>query len=357
MLDDAVLNRKDQALNDRIIQTSRLYQLIDLETFILLAMLGLIAFLFYRFFLSTVSDERHRNLKGHFRNLANYFLLLSFSYGLFFLASQITEIDLVRRVTPYLALICFFAGSVFLVKCSRLLVLQYMFLGSMRAGVPLLLVNIFSLVLSILIGFWAVNVILGVQLTPLLATSAAFSIILGLALQDTLGNLFAGISLQIDKTFEIGDWIEIQNGLVKIVGQVKELSWRSTLLVGLSDELITMPNKLVAQCQVSNYSPEHQPILRSQIYKFPFVSEFEKAKDLLEQAASQISEVRGIPAPFAYIQEMNDYGVTVKLIYYLDNYGKQFTVGDKVAARALSLLEQNKIQFSKPTINVQTTTA
>lgn len=339
-------------MNDRIIQTNRLYQLIDIETFILLATLGLIAYLFYRFFLKTVSEERHKSLKGHFKNLLNYFLILSFSYGLFFLANQMTDIDLVRRVTPYLALICFLSGSVFLVRCSRLLVLQYLFLGSMRAGVPLLLVNIFSLVLSILIGFWAVNIILGVQLTPLLATSAAFSIILGLALQDTLGNLFAGISLQIDKTFEIGDWLEVMNGTTKIVGQVKELSWRSTLLVGFSDELITLPNKVVAQSQVSNFSPENQPILRSQLYKFPFGVDHTKAKDLLEQAASQISEVRGIPAPFAFVQEMNDYGVTIKLIYFLDNYGRQFTIGDKIAMRALSLLEQNQIPFLRPTINI-----
>ena len=222
----------------------------------------------------------------------------------------------------------------------------------MRAGVPLLLVNIFSLVLSILIGFWAVNTILGVQLTPLLATSAAFSIILGLALQDTLGNLFAGISLQIDKTFEIGDWLEVMNGTTKTVGQVKELSWRSTLLVGLSDEMITLPNKTMAQSQVSNYSPEGQPILRSQIYKFPYAIDYVKVLDLLEQGASQISEVRAVPGPFAYIQEMNDHGITVKLIYFIDNYGRQFVVGDKVTKRGLELLQQNNIPFFRPALGV-----
>ena len=339
-------------MNDRFIQTSRLIQLIDLEAYILLATLGLITYLFYRFFLKQVSPERHRNLKEQFKNLLNYFLILSASYGLFFLANQALHIDVVKRILPYLAIICFFSGALFLVKCSRLLVLQYLFLGSMRAGVPLLLVNIFSLILSILIGFWAVNTILGVQLTPLLATSAAFSIVLGLALQDTLGNLFAGISLQIDKTFEIGDWVEVMNGTVKIVGQVKELSWRSTLLIGFSDEMITIPNKTVAQSQVSNYSPEQQPIMRSQIFKFPFTADYQKIISLLEQAASQISEVRAIPSPFAYIQEMNDYGVTIKLIYFIENYGRQFVVGDKVSQRSLDLLQQNQMPFFRPTINV-----
>ncbi len=341
-------------MNDRIIQTARLFQLIDLETYILLASLGLITYLFYRFFLQRVSLERHRNLKEHFKNLINYFLILSASYGLFFIATQTSHIDFIKRILPYLGTVCFFFGAIFFVKCSRLLVLQYLFLGSMRAGVPLLLVNIFSLVLSILIGFWAVNTILGVQLTPLLATSAAFSIILGLALQDTLGNLFAGISLQIDKTFEIGDWLEVMNGNVKIVGQVKELSWRSTLLIGFSDEMITIPNKTVAQSQVSNYSPEQQPIMRSQLFKFPFAVDHQKIISLLEQAASQISEVRALPSPFAYILEMNDYGITIKLLYFIDNYGRQFVVGDKVSQRCLELLQSNNMPNFRPAINIHT---
>jgi len=341
-------------VNDRVIQTSRLYQIMDLETYVLLAIFGLTAYLVYRFFLFRVSEERHRNLKTHFKSLTNYFLIFTASYGIFYIAQETaSEFDLVRRLVPYLATLCFFSGAIFFVKCSRLVVLQYLFLGSMRAGVPLLLVNIFSLVLSILIGFWTVNTILGVQLAPLLATSAAFSIILGLALQDTLGNLFAGISLQIDKTFEIGDWLEIMNGSTKTVGQVKELSWRSTLLIGFSDEMITLPNKIVAQCQVSNFSPENQPILRSQIFKFPFGTDYHQATEALEQAASQISEVRAVPAPLAFVQEMNDYGVTIKLIYFIDNYGRQYLVGDKVAQCALELLKQQNIPFFRPTINIQ----
>ena len=268
-------------MNDRIIQTAALYKFIDLESFILLALLGLASFCFYKFFLKSASESRHKNLKNHFRNLIHYFLIFSLSFGLFFIVQQVFEVHISQRILPYLALISFFSGAIFFVKCCRLLVLQYLFLGSMRAGVPLLLVNIFSLVLSILIAFWAVNTILGVQLTPLIATSAAFSIILGLALQDTLGHLFAGISLQIDKTFEIGDWLEVINGPTKIVGQVKELSWRSTLLIGLSDETITLPNKIVAQCQVSNFSADGQPILRSQIFKFPFATSFESVVKVL----------------------------------------------------------------------------
>ncbi len=339
-------------MNDRFIQTQRLYQILDLETFILISCLGVSAYLFYRFFLKDVSVERHQNINVHLKTLLKHYLGVLLFFGLFQIGTQLTGYELTGHFLPYIALLTFVLGVVFFVKTSRLLVLQYLFRGSMRAGVPLLLVNIFSLVLSILIGFWTVNVLFGVQLTPLLATSAAFSIILGLALQDTLGNLFAGISLQIDKTFEIGDWLEIMNVNTKIVGQVKELSWRSTMLVGFSDELITIPNKLVAQSQVSNFSPTNQPIVRSHIFKFPFTINPQKVIEILELAASQISDVRGVPAPTAFTQETSDFGFHVKIIYFIDNYGRQYMIGDKVIKMALELFKKEGIEVARPILSI-----
>lgn len=318
----------------------------------LLTLLGITAYLFYRFFLKAVSVARHQSINYHLKSLLKNYVIFAVLYGVFNAILMAKNYDFSSLLSPYFGFITFILGAIFFVKACRLLVLQYLFLGSMRTGVPLLLVNIFSLAVSILIGFWSVSILFGVQLTPLLATSAAFSIILGLALQDTLGNLFAGISLQIDKTFEIGDWLEIMNVNVKIVGQVKELSWRSTVLVGFSDELITIPNKLVAQCQVSNFSPENQPIVRSHVFKFPFGTDAQKAIEILEQAASQISDIRPIPAPFAFTQETSDYGFHIKIIYFIDNYGRQFVIGDKVFRTAFDLLKKHGIQVARPSINI-----
>lgn len=341
-------------MNDRFIQTQKLNQVLDLEIFVFLFFLGLFTFLFYKFFLKDATPERHSSIRNQLKDLAKYFLGLSVIFCVFWLMLQASADDLnIRRLLPYLGFLTFLTGAFYFVKTCRLLVLQYLFLGSMRAGVPLLLVNIFSLLLSIVIGFWTVSQIFGVQLTPLLATSAAFSIILGLALQDTLGNLFAGISLQVDKTFEIGNWLEIMNGSTKIVGQVRELSWRSTVLVGFAEEMITLPNKLVSQCQVSNFSMEGTPIIRSQSFKFGFNTDITKITRLLEQAAVQTPEVCVSPAPSAFVLETNDYGVSIKLIYFIDNYGRQYSIGDKVVTTALDLLGKNGIQTARPNIHIQ----
>lgn len=252
-----------------------------------------------------------------------------------------------ERVAPYLGFFAFLWGVIVFVRTCRLWVLQYLFLQATREGVPLLIVNVFSLLLSIAIAFWAVSRLFGLQLGPLLATSAAFSIILGLALQDTLGNLFAGISLQFDKNFEIGDWVEVTQGIQKAVGQVKEISWRSVLLVGVSDELITLPNRLMATAQIANFSPPHQPIVRSQVFRLPYSAPLEQAKDLLERAASEISEIRGLPAPHAYVSDSTDSWVTVKLIYFIDSYGAQNVAGDKVLRKGIDILSRHGIELAR----------
>src|SRR5262249_25507055 len=149
-------------------------------------------------------------------------------------------------------------------KTCRILLFEYLFLSHMRAGVPLLLVNLFTLLLTLVMGGWLCTAIFDVKLGPLLATSAIFSVVLGLALQDTLGKRFAGVAMQFDKPYEIGDWIEIMLNGQKWVGQVQEISWRATVMVGISDEHISVPNRLMGQTQISNFATTKRPIWRSQ---------------------------------------------------------------------------------------------
>lgn len=334
-------------MNEKFLQVQVLYSFLELEPYILLGLLVFCSWLFYKFFLQDVSEERHRNLKNHHRVLFRHFLLLSIFFGAYLLSIESAkELPMMDRLTPYFAIFAFLWGMIVFVKACRLWVLQYLFLQSMQEGVPLLVVNVFTLMVSLGLGFWAASKLFNLQIGPLLATSAALSVILGLALQDTLGNLFAGISLQLDKSIEIGDWVEVVSGIQKAVGQVKEISWRSVLLVGLSDEVITLPNRFLAQAQISNFSPPDQPICRTQLFRIKYGTDVNLVKDLLEQSIIGVPEVRELPAPYAYVFESNESWVSVKLLYYMDSYGAQWRVGDRVLRHGLAILANNKIQLA-----------
>lgn len=338
---------------NKLIQSQALTQLLEIEPYTLLGLLVFVTYLFYRFFLRDASEERHRNIQNHFANITRHFLVLSLLFFTFLILTEVdTEWTHFRRISPYVGLVTLLWGMIVFVKTCRLIVLQYLFMSSMQTGVPLLLVNIFSLLLSIILTLWTASHVFGVQLAPLLATSAAFSIILGLALQDTLGNLFAGIAMQVDKTFEIGDWVEVVSGPTKTVGKVKELTWRSTILDGLYDEVVTIPNRNMAQAQVYNFSPKETPINRSVTFRMSHGVNPEKVKEVLENSIAGLSDIRGIPSPLAYISDSNENYVAFKLIFNIDNYGAQYVLCDKVYRRGFEALEANGLPMARPYLEI-----
>lgn len=343
-------------MTEKLINLTALYKLITIEPFLLLGSLITGAWLFYKFFLTEASDERHRNTRKKFQVLLRQYVVLAFMFLVFsFLRRSEDSIGNLTIALPYIAMITYIWANIVFVNTCRLIVLLYLFLGSMKHGVPLLLVNIFSLLLSIILMFWGLSYLFSLQLGPLVATSAAASVILGLALQDTLGNLFAGISLQLDRNFEIGDWLEIVSGLQRATGQVKEITWRSVTLVGFSDEQITFPNRFIANAQISNFSPPDSPILRRQIFRVQYGENIELAKQILERVAAGIGEIRGIPAPWAYVSDATENWVEVKIIYFIDNFGSQFSVGDKMYVRCIEALTAEGIKLSRQVIELADT--
>jgi small-conductance mechanosensitive channel len=337
---------------EKLIKTQNLYSILDPEPYFLLCALLLLAWLFYKLFLKDVSDERHLNLRGHFKNIFHHFLVFSTFFSVYILISQSFPESGLGRALPYLGVMTLGWGMIVFVKTCRLIILQYLFLGSMKAGVPVLIVNIFSLILSILLALWSGNQIFGFQVAPLLATSAAFSIILGLAIQDTLGNLFAGISLQVDKSFEIGDWLEVVTGTQKTVGQVKEISWRATMLIGLSDEKITIPNRALASALISNFSTGDQPIVRSQVFKLKYGVDIEHAKQCLIESTKEVKSILTYPEPLALISESNESWISIKLVYFIENYGSQYAIADQVMNSALKYLIANGIEISPSRLEI-----
>ena len=106
--------------------------------------------------------------------------------------------------------------------------LLFDFVFRLRQGyeAPTLVRNIFTLV-AFLIFFLVVFTRLyeNVNLGALFTTSAIFGVIIGLALQDTLGNFFAGISLHADRPFQVGDVVVL--GQQQLTGVVEGITWRA----------------------------------------------------------------------------------------------------------------------------------
>lgn len=82
------------------------------------------------------------------------------------------------------------------------------------------------------------------------ATTAVGAVVIGFALQDTLGNLFAGLAIQIEKPFGVGHWVRIAD----VDGQVSEITWRATKIRTKSGNFVVVPNSTLSKDTITNYS-------------------------------------------------------------------------------------------------------
>ena len=89
----------------------------------------------------------------------------------------------------------------------------------------------------------------------LLTTSAVGAVVVGFALQDTLGNAFAGLAIQSERPFKVGHWIKVGD----FEGRVAEITWRATKLRTKAGNFVIVPNNIVAKEAITNYSEPAAP--------------------------------------------------------------------------------------------------
>ena len=96
-------------------------------------------------------------------------------------------------------------------------------------------------------------------LADLITALGVTSLVLGMALQDTLGNLFSGISLLYAKPFEVGDWVQIGTE----TGKVIEVNWRSVRLLTRNEEMLIIPNLVLGKEVFKNFRPSEENLCRA----------------------------------------------------------------------------------------------
>lgn len=235
---------------------------------------------------------------------------------------QASEFKLVETVLGF-ALVWFVAGT-----------LQAIFLadarmGTVRARTPRLLVDIVRLtfvvvgMVMVYSGVWQKDV------SPLLTTFGLGSLVVGLALQDTLGNLFAGLALVFERPIAVGDWIQLGD----TVGKVRQITWRSVRIVTRELNEITIPNSAIGKDRILNYSSP------SQVFGFKITIGFSYdlppslVKEMLRTTALDTPGILAVPAPDPRTLEFAASAVTYELRVFIDEYEQLTDVRNDLMSR------------------------
>ncbi|HQY61365.1 MAG TPA: mechanosensitive ion channel family protein [Polyangiaceae bacterium] len=152
----------------------------------------------------------------------------------------------------------------------------------------------------------------GVDMGSLFATSAVLSAVVGFALQDTLGNVFAGLSVQAQKAFNVGDWVEVDGSL----GRVLEIGWRATKLRTLDEVDILVPNGALARHTIRNFTKPTDVSRRSIQLSAAYDAPPERVKAVALSALEGIPDALTDPAPSVVLSGFGDSGVLYTLYYF-----------------------------------------
>jgi small-conductance mechanosensitive channel/CRP-like cAMP-binding protein len=169
----------------------------------------------------------------------------------------------------------------------------------------------------------------GVNLLSLITTSAVLTAVIGLALQSTIANMFAGLSLQTDRTIGVGDWVQM-GGQVAKVAQIK---WRSTLIITRDGHNVVIPNGELLKGQVTNLS---RPSNRQRIWLkigFHFRHPPNEVKRVLVDAVRGVTGILPQPEPDAIITDFGDHAVIYALRYWTNDVLNQEAIEGEARTR------------------------
>lgn len=192
----------------------------------------------------------------------------------------------------------------------------------------------------------------GMEPSSLLATSALLTAVLGLSLQETLGNLFAGLAIQGERPFEVNDWIQFDEHRDRI-GRVVEINWRATKLETSDRVILTVPNGVLARAPIVNFSRPTALLRRSVFLEAPMDEPPGRVIALLEAAAASVDGVLEFPPPSALVQEFNERGVRYWLRYHIVEYERREDIGGAVYRNCWYALHRAGLEIPAPRRRVQ----
>ncbi|MAG08248.1 hypothetical protein CMO89_02150 [Candidatus Woesearchaeota archaeon] len=205
---------------------------------------------------------------------------------------------------------------------------------------------------------WAIALIIifdtwGVEIGPLLASLGIAGIAIAFALQTSLGNLFGSVSLILDKTFKVGDVIQLESGEI---GQIVGVGLRSTKLKTFDNELLIIPNGQLSNSKIKNLAKPNN-ILRIVLpIGVAYGSDIDKVKETLLNTLKNIdgtvhSNDEKFKPRVRFIK-MNDFSLDFELRFYIEDYKERFDISDKILSKAYKELNKQKIDIPFPTRTV-----
>ena len=213
-----------------------------------------------------------------------------------------------------------------------------------QTEIPSIFEQLFKGLIYVVVALSFLSTTYSVDITPLLTTSAVFTMVIGLALQDVLGNLFSGLSVHISPPFRIGDWVEVGG----FKGRVIQSNWRATTLLTPLKTNIILPNNVIAKQNIINWTIKQGLLFLDYEIGLSYASSPEQVRNALLGACQQVPEILSSPPPKIFMEGYNDFTIGYRIRVWFRDYCDQFTLRDQLTSRIWYRLKREGITIPFP---------
>lgn len=191
-----------------------------------------------------------------------------------------------------------------------------------------------------------------VDVTKVFTASVLTTAVIGLALQETLGNIMAGLALQLERDLEVGDWVKIDD---KITGRIREVRWRATTVVTKNGDLVMIPNGVIARSLITNFSRPTGAHRQWVTMRVHFRHPPAKVRDVILEAVRAQSFVRTDPPPDCLLMDFKEDASTYACRYWIDDFQRADSSDGAVRSAIWYALHRAGMEIPFPSMNINVT--
>ncbi|HKO56178.1 MAG TPA: mechanosensitive ion channel family protein [Thermoanaerobaculia bacterium] len=230
-----------------------------------------------------------------------------------------------------------------LVRAFDLAVFDLMMSRQRNVVAPQLLRDIMSIGLYLVLFIWVSGFVFNYPIRTWLATGGVLAVVLGLALQETLGNLFAGIALHLEDSFETGDVIRSGD----YIGVVERTRWRGTRIRTFNNNVVIIPNSQLARERLEVFPRAN---LNARIVSVGVDYHVAPATviQVLTQAASHVEGVAREMPCIARVGGFGDSAVNYEVKYYTRDYSARDRIDADIRKAIWYAMRRNNIGMAFP---------
>ncbi len=271
-----------------------------------------------------------------------WFLMLGIYFALE--SSKLPE-NLLHIIDKLLLVLGIFSITFVLANISSKLVSVYA--SRVETALPVTsLTQIIGRILVFTIGILVILHSLGISITPILATLGVGGLAVALALQDTLSNLFSGFYIIVSKQIRIGDYIKLDSGEE---GYVTDITWRTTKIKMLPNNMVLVPNEKLTKAIVTNYYLPDKEMAVLVNLGVHYKSDLKKVEKITCEVAREV--MREIPGgmpsfePFIRYHTFADSSINFTVILRAQEFVDQYLLKHEFVKRLHE-------RYSKEDINI-----